>query len=52
VLPLDTVMQAADQLRDEKGIVFAFIGGGSEFARVKKGPLAPALRPSGCATLH
>lgn len=36
VHPLDTVMQAADKLRGEKGIVFAFIGGGSEFARVKK----------------
>ena len=36
VHPLDTLMQAADQLRDEKHIVFAFIGGGSEFARVKK----------------
>ena len=29
-------MQAADQLRDEKDIVFAFIGGGGEFACVKK----------------
>lgn len=36
VHPLDTVMQAADQLRREKNLVFAFIGGGSEFARVKK----------------
>jgi glycosyltransferase involved in cell wall biosynthesis len=36
VHPLDTVMQAADRLRSEKNIVFAFIGGGSEFARVRK----------------
>jgi len=36
VHPLDTVMQAADQLRAENSIVFAFIGGGSEFVRVKK----------------
>lgn len=36
VHPLDTLMQAADQLRDEKDIMFCFIGGGSEFTRVKK----------------
>jgi colanic acid biosynthesis glycosyl transferase WcaI len=36
VHPLDTVMQAADRLREEKAIVFAFVGGGSEFARVKQ----------------
>ena len=36
VHPLDTLMQAADALRGEKDIVFAFIGGGSEFARIKK----------------
>ena len=36
VHPLDTLMQAADQLRAETNIVFCFIGGGSEFARVKK----------------
>ena len=33
---LDTLMQAADQLRGETDIVFCFIGGGSEFSRVKK----------------
>jgi hypothetical protein len=33
---LDTLMQAADRLKDDPGIVFCFIGGGSEFARVKK----------------
>ena len=36
VHPLDTLMQAADALRDESDIMFAFIGGGSEFARVKQ----------------
>ena len=36
VHPLDTVMQAADILRAEPDIVFAFIGGGSEFHRIKK----------------
>jgi glycosyltransferase involved in cell wall biosynthesis len=33
---LDTLMQAADQMRGETDIVFCFIGGGSEFSRVKK----------------
>jgi len=36
VHPLDTLMEAAEQLRAQKGIVFCFIGGGSEFARIKK----------------
>jgi len=36
VHPLDTLMRAADRLRGEKDIVFAFIGGGSEFTKVKK----------------
>jgi len=36
VHPLDTVMRAADLLRGETTVVFCFIGGGSEFARVKK----------------
>jgi hypothetical protein len=36
VHPLDTLMRAADQLRGETDIVFCFIGGGSEFSRVKK----------------
>jgi hypothetical protein len=33
---LDTLMQAADQLRGDPETVFCFIGGGSEFSRVKK----------------
>lgn len=36
VHPLDTLMQAAERLKDDPGIMFCFIGGGSEFARVKK----------------
>ena len=36
VHPLDTLMQAAERLKDDPGIVFCFIGGGSEFVRVKK----------------
>ena len=36
VHPLDTVMAAAEKLSGEERIVFAFIGGGSEFAKVKK----------------
>jgi len=36
VHPLDTMMQAADQLRSVEDILFCFIGGGSEFSRVKK----------------
>ena len=36
VHPMDTMMQVADQLRGEPDIVFCFIGGGSEFSRVKK----------------
>lgn len=36
VHPLDTIMEAAELLGDEKGIVFCFVGGGSEFARIRK----------------
>jgi colanic acid biosynthesis glycosyl transferase WcaI len=36
VHPLDTLIEAADQLRRETDVVFCFIGGGSEFSRVKK----------------
>ena len=36
VHPLDTLMQAADQLRGEPDVRFCFIGGGSEFSRIKK----------------
>ena len=36
VHPLDTLMQAADKLRGEPDVVFCFVGGGSEFQRIKK----------------
>ena len=35
VHPLDTLMQAADTLRGETDVVFCFVGGGSEFQRIK-----------------
>ena len=33
--PLDTLLQAALRLRDDLGIAFVFVGGGSEFMKVK-----------------
>ncbi len=36
VHPLDTLMQAADTLAAADGLAFVFIGGGSEFQRVKR----------------
>ena len=36
VHPLDTLMQAAERLKDDKSIVFCFVGGGSEFKRVQR----------------
>jgi glycosyltransferase involved in cell wall biosynthesis len=36
VHPLDTLMQAAEKLAKEPSIVFCFIGGGSEFKRVRQ----------------
>jgi hypothetical protein len=35
VHPLDTLMQSADLLKDDTAIAFCFVGGGSEFRRVK-----------------
>jgi len=35
VHPLDTLMLAAERLKDDPSIVFCFIGGGSEFKRVQ-----------------
>jgi glycosyltransferase involved in cell wall biosynthesis len=35
VHPLETLLQAAETLRDNPDIVFCFVGGGSEFERVK-----------------
>jgi colanic acid biosynthesis glycosyl transferase WcaI len=36
VHPLDTLMQAAEQLQTDSSIVFCFVGGGSEFMRVQR----------------
>ena len=36
VHPLDTLMQAAEKLKDDRSISFCFIGGGSEFKRVQQ----------------
>ena len=36
VHPLDTLMQAAEFLKDDGSMAFCFIGGGSEFKRVKQ----------------
>jgi glycosyltransferase involved in cell wall biosynthesis len=36
VHPLDTLMAAAERLKDDPSIVFCFVGGGSEFKRVQK----------------
>jgi colanic acid biosynthesis glycosyl transferase WcaI len=35
VHPLDTLMQAAEKLKDDDSITFCFVGGGSEFKRVQ-----------------
>ena len=34
--PLDTLVQAAQRLRDDPNVVFCFIGGGSEMARLQQ----------------
>lgn len=36
VHPLDTLMQAADILKADASVIFCFVGGGSEFKRVKR----------------
>jgi len=36
VHPLDTLMRVAERLKDDKTIVFCFVGGGSEFKRVQR----------------
>src|SRR4249920_825476 len=46
--PLDTVLRAAEALAENPGVVFCFVGGGSEFRRiqseVKLAPGNPARR--------
>jgi hypothetical protein len=34
--PLNTLLQAAERLRENENIVFCFVGGGSEFGKVKE----------------
>jgi colanic acid biosynthesis glycosyl transferase WcaI len=36
VHPLDTLMQTAERMKDDKSVVFCFVGGGSEFKRVQR----------------
>jgi hypothetical protein len=36
VHPLDTLMRAAERLKDDQSIAFCFVGGGSEFKRVQR----------------
>jgi len=36
VHPMDTLMQAADRLRNEEDICFLFVGGGSQFPKIKQ----------------
>jgi putative colanic acid biosynthesis glycosyltransferase WcaI len=36
VHPLDTLLQAAGQLRNDNGVVFCFVGGGSEWRKIKE----------------
>jgi hypothetical protein len=36
VHPLDTLMQAAERLKNDQSIAFCFVGGGSEFKRVQR----------------
>ena len=39
--PLDTLLQAAERLRDDPGIVFCFVGGGSEWRRLQSSEEPP-----------
>jgi glycosyltransferase involved in cell wall biosynthesis len=36
VHPLATVLEAAERLRSDKGVVFCFVGGGSEWRKIKE----------------
>jgi len=53
VHPLDTLLAAAERLSGDRGIIFCFIGGGSEWRKIKQlagsAPSAPNPQPS---TLH
>jgi colanic acid biosynthesis glycosyl transferase WcaI len=42
--PLDTLLQAAERLAENEDIVFCFVGGGSEFVKVKERARSRGLR--------
>jgi glycosyltransferase involved in cell wall biosynthesis len=44
--PLDTLLAVADRLRDQRDIVFCFVGGGSEFAKVQALATAGRAKPN------
>jgi len=46
--PLDTLLEASLKLRDREEVVFCFIGGGSEHAKVRKFALRHELRNVRC----
>jgi colanic acid biosynthesis glycosyl transferase WcaI len=45
VHPLDTLLHAAEQMRSDKGVVFCFVGGGSEWRKIKETTGARNHRP-------
>jgi len=42
--PLETLLQAAERLHENEDVVFCFVGGGSEFGKVKERARSRALR--------
>jgi glycosyltransferase involved in cell wall biosynthesis len=46
--PLDTVLAAAQRLREQPGIAFCFVGGGSEFRKVRDFAIAHQLQNIRC----
>jgi hypothetical protein len=48
--PLNTLLQAAERLRENENIVFCFVGGGSKFGKVKERVRNRSLRNVLCLT--
>jgi len=48
VHPLDTLLQAAEQMRSDKGVIFCFVGGGSEWRKIRKENAACGARSAEC----
>lgn len=48
VHPLDTLLLAAERLRDDPALGFCFVGGGSEFVRVKRWAAERGMRQVTC----